>query len=127
MKSPELARKVFELLGKRSCEKDVEYMNKWDDLLKKYKIQYVMSCFHENSTNLGETLHDDRSLRHGISHSKHHAVRDTNEEDRLFNIMNSPKANNFIYIRCPYRNTDKYILKIPLKVATKMVVLGTLP
>jgi len=101
LKSPELAIKVYELLGKRSCEKDVEYMSQWDDLLKKHKIQYIKSYFHEKN---GEK-----------------------EEDTIFNIMNSPKANKFIYIRDPYRNKDEYILKIPLKVATKMVVLGTLP
>lgn len=77
-------------------------MEKWDDLLRKYKIQYIKSYFHEDSTT-------------------------NNEEDRLFNIINSPKANKFIYVRDPYTSTDEYILKVPLKVATKMVLLGTLP
>ena len=98
LKSPELARKVYELLRERRYEKDVEYMDKWDDLLKKYEIQYIKVYFDENSAT----------------------------DKDLFNIANSP-TNNFIYTRCPYRKTGEYILKIPLKVATKMVVLGTLP
>jgi hypothetical protein len=98
MKSPELAIKVYELLRKRRRENDVEYMDKWDDLLRKYKIQYIKVYFDENSATYKD----------------------------LFNIMNSP-TNNFIYVRDPYRSTGEHILKIPLKVATKMVVLGTLP
>lgn len=98
-KSQELAIKVYELLRKRRREKDVEYMDEWDDLLKKYEIQYIQVYFNENSV--------------------------TNKD--LFSILNSPEANNFIFVRCPYRDEAEYILKIPLQVATKIAVLGTLP
>lgn len=98
-KSPELAKKVYEILWHRAKKRndqandyDIKYEN-WHKWLKKYKAVQMQIYF------------------------------DSKRDENLFQELNS--TNKFIYVSDPHQ-PEEYLIKIPLEMAQKIATIGSL-